>query len=118
MSEQITIQVSDHLIQHATQIAANTKQSVETVLSGLLQSSLPVELLSDNDVLALSEMRMTEEQDDELSELLARQREGELDYEGRQRLIELMQIYEHGLLRKSQALRVAVERGLREPLQF
>jgi len=28
-----------------------------------------------------------------------------------------MRIYEHGLLRKAQALRVAVQRGLREPLQ-
>lgn len=118
MSEQVTLQVSNTVLQHASQIAASTKQSVETILSGLLESSLPVELLSDSDVLALSEMRMTEEQDDELSELLAQQREGELDSEGRQRLIELMQIYEHGLLRKSQALRVAVERGLREPLQF
>jgi hypothetical protein len=118
MSEPITIQISDHAIQHAAQIAANTKQSVEAVLSDLIESSLPVELLSDDEVLVLSEMRMTEDQDDELSDLLAQQREGELDPEGRRRLIELMQIYEHGLLRKSQALRVAVERGLREPLRF
>ena len=118
MSEQITLQVSNNVLQHAAQIAANTRQSLDAVLSGWLESSLPVELLSDDEVLALSEMQMTEEQDDELSELLAQQREGEIEPEGRQRLIELMQIYERGLLRKSQALRVAVERGLREPLQF
>ncbi len=118
MSEQITIRVSDYAVQHAAQIAAGTEQSIEAVLSNLIESSLPVELLPDDEVLELSEMRMTEEQDDELSELLARQREGELDREDRYRLTEMMQIYERGLLRKSQALRVAVERGLREPLQF
>lgn len=121
MSEQVTIQVSDHVIQQAAQIAARTRQSTEAVLSGLIESSiaeLPVELLSDDEVLALSEMRMSEEQDVALSDLLARQREGQLDAEGRHHLSELMQIYEKGLLRKSQALRVAVERGLREPLRF
>ena len=35
----------------------------------------------------------------------------------RRRLDELMHVYEQGLLRKAQALRVAVQRGLREPLQ-
>jgi hypothetical protein len=29
----------------------------------------------------------------------------------------MMRLDEHGLLRQSQALRVAVQRGLREPLQ-
>src|SRR5690349_20716411 len=121
MSEQITIQISERAIQQAAQIAASTHQSVEKVLSGLIESyieDLPVESLSDDAVLALSEARMLDEQDAELSDLLARQREGQLDAEGRKQLSELMQIYEKGLLRKSQALRVAVERGLREPLQF
>jgi len=53
----------------------------------------PVEELSDDGVLALSELRLTDEQD------------------------EMMRLYEHGLLRKAQALKVAVQRGLREPLQ-
>lgn len=121
MSEQVTLQVSSNVLQHYSQIAANTRQSLETVLTNLLESSMvekPVEWLSDEEVLALSEMQMTAEQDEELSDLLARQRESELDENGRHRLSELMQVYEQGLLRKSQALRVAVERGLREPLQF
>jgi hypothetical protein len=36
---------------------------------------------------------------------------------GQERLDALMGGYERGLLRKAQALRVAVQRGLREPLQ-
>lgn len=48
--------------------------------------------------------------------MLARNREDALNEEERRQLDELMRIYEHGLLRKSQALRVAVQRGLRERL--
>lgn len=121
MSEQITLQVSSSVLEFYSQIAASTQQSVEAVLAKLLESSVvekPVEWMSDEEVLALSESRMTAEQDQALSELLSQQREGALDADGRLRLSELMQVYERGLLRKSQALRVAVERGLREPLQF
>lgn len=121
MSEQMTVQVSDYAIQHARQIAVSSRQSVESVLSKMIDAFVaekPVEFLSDDEVLALSEMRMSDEQDEELSDLLARQREAQLDAEGRRRLSELMQVYEQGLLRKSEALRVAVERGLREPLRF
>jgi DNA-directed RNA polymerase specialized sigma24 family protein len=79
--------------------------------------SLPVEELSDEEVLALTELRLTDEQQAALDDLLARNQEGTLDAEGQRQLDELMRLYEHGLLRKSQALRVAVERELIEPLQ-
>ena len=62
-------------------------------------------------------MRLTDEQDAGLSELLERNREGTLDADGQRELDEMMRLYEHGLLRKSQALKVAVQRGLRAPLQ-
>jgi hypothetical protein len=65
----------------------------------------------------LTELQLTPTQEASLSELLVHNREGMLDAEGRRKLDELMHIYEHGLLRKAQALRVAVQRGLREPLQ-
>jgi hypothetical protein len=61
-------------------------------------------------------MTLPDEQEAMLSDLLARQREGQIDAEGRRRLGDLMRVYENGLLRKAQALRLAVERGLREPL--
>jgi hypothetical protein len=74
----------------------------------------PVESLPDEEVLALAEMTLPEEQDAMLSELLACQREGRIDLEGRRQLGELMRIYENGLLRKAQASRIAIERGLKE----
>jgi len=82
------------------------------------ENDMLVECLSDDEAIALSEMKFSDEQDARLSDLLARQRENQLDSEERRQLNEMMLIYEKGLLRKAQALRVAVERGLREPLSF
>jgi hypothetical protein len=76
-----------------------------------------VEELSDTEVLALTELQLTVEQQTLLRNLLVHNREGTLDTEGRRQLDTLMHIYEHGLLRKAQALRVAVQRGLRVPLE-
>src|SRR5256885_13339113 len=120
MSQQVTIQVSEQVIRQAAQVAAQTHRSVEDVLAAWLESvttERPVEELSDDEMLALSELRLTDERDSSLSELLERNREGALDTGGQRELDEMMRLYEHGLLRKSQALRVAVQRGLREPLR-
>lgn len=120
MSQQITIEVSEQVVRQATQVAAQTERSVEDVLASWLEaavSELPVEELADYEVLALTELRLTEEQQAALDDLLARNREGTLDADGQKRLDELMRLYERGLLRKSQALRVAVQRELIEPLR-
>ena len=120
MSEQITLQVSDRVVSQATQIAAQTQRRVEEVLESWLEwasTEMPVEALSDKEVLALTELQLTDEQQTILSDLLAKNQNGTLEAEGRRQLDALMRVYEHGLLRKAQALRVAVQRGLREPLQ-
>ncbi len=119
MSQQITIEVSEQVVRQATQVAAQTERSVEEVLASWLEAAvneLPVEELSDEEVLGLTELRLADEQQAALDDLLARNREGALDAEGQKQLDELMRLYEHGLLRKSQALRVAVQRELIEPL--
>ncbi|MDX6696380.1 MAG: hypothetical protein QOF02_3983 [Blastocatellia bacterium] len=120
MSQQITIEVSEQVVRQATQVAAQTERSVEEVLASWLETAVtarPVEELSDTEVLALTELRLTDEQQATLSDLLARNREGALAAEGQKQLDELMRLYEHGLLRKSQALRVAAQRELIAPLQ-
>ena len=119
MSEQITIAVSEQVARRAEVLARIRHQRVEDVLADLLERAveeLPVDLLPDEDVLALAEMTLEGDQQEELSDLLVRNREGTLDGESQLRLDELMRVYEHGLLRKAQALREAVRRGLREPL--
>lgn len=120
MSEQITIQVSDQVARHAATVASQTHRRIEDVLAEWLESlvnELPVESLSDTELLELTELQLSDEQQAALSELLERNRENSLNGQDRRHLDELMRVYEHGLLRKSQALRVAVQRGLLEPLQ-
>ncbi|WP_334933265.1 hypothetical protein [Nostoc sp.] len=63
----------------------------------------PVSVLSDEQVLVLTELEMQSEQDARLSELL-----------DRSELQTLMQVYQEGLLRKATALSEAVKRGLIE----
>jgi len=120
MSEQVTIQVSEQVVRQAATVASQTQRRIEEVLAEWLESvvnELPVEALSDSDVLGLTELQLSDDQQTALSELLDRNRENSLDEKDRRHLDELMRVYEHGLLRKSQAFRVAVQRGLLEPLQ-
>ena len=77
----------------------------------------PVTELSDEDVLALTELQMEPERDQRLSTLSDKQQEGERSDTERSELVALMQRYQEGLLRKAQALHEAVQRGLRRPLE-
>ena len=72
--------------------------------------------LSDEQVLALTELQMEPDQDARLSELLDRQQAGLLTENERLELQALMQIYQEGLLQKATALSEAVKRGLMESL--
>jgi dsDNA-binding SOS-regulon protein len=119
VSEMMTIPVSERVVRHAARVASLTQQRVEDVLAGWLDwaaAEIPVETLPDDEVLALCDLEMDEDQQRELSHLLAGNRESLLDAESQARLDELMQIYRRGLVRKAQALKVAVQRGLRPPL--
>ncbi|MGB0388362.1 MAG: hypothetical protein ACPGWR_26380 [Ardenticatenaceae bacterium] len=86
--------------------------------NGHLQNrhQIPVALLPDEEVLILSYSFMEPDQQRELGDLLADQREGMIDEAGRKRLAELLEISNRGLLRKSEALVEAVRRGLRPRL--
>jgi hypothetical protein len=64
----------------------------------------------------LCDGQLTDQDQEELSSLLARNREGQLDDTDRIRLDALMQMYRRGLVRKAQAWRVSVARGLRAVL--
>ena len=119
MSEMVTIEISETTARLIHEIAARTGRDPGAVLSELVDRSvkeLPVESLADDQVLALCDMTMNDIEQAKLSDLLADQREGQLDGAQRTRLEALMQVYRHGLVRKSEALRVAVQRGLRPPL--
>ena len=119
MSQFVTLELPDKVAYRAQEIAARTQRRLEDVLVEWLDQALaepPVEALADDEVLALCELQMAPQQNDELSELLARSREGAFEAGDQRRLDELMQVYRRGLVRKAQAIKVAVERGLRSPL--
>jgi hypothetical protein len=117
---QVVISVRDEILRTAAHAAEESQRRVEEVLADWLEraiTEMPVETFSDEEILALTEQQLKSEDQDALSDLLVRSREGQLDAEGQDRLDALMGGYERGLLRKAQALRVAVQRGLRVPLQ-
>ena len=119
MGQTVTLQLPNNLASTAQVVAQRTKRPVEDVLVEWLDraaSQLPVDLLSDEQLLALTTLEMSPEQQKELSSLLAIHREGELREEEQQSLDRLMQIYRRGLVRKAEAIQVAVARGLIPPL--
>ena len=119
MGQTITLDLPPNIARRAAAVARQTNRQVEDVLLewlGRAATDVPIESLPDDQVLALCALEMSQREQDELSALLARQREGTLDDAARRRLDELMASYRRGMVQKAQALKVAVERGLRPPL--
>lgn len=132
MATQITINLPDEVYKKAEHFAQLTNRNVTDVLTQVItlslspvssQSALTNSLeipsfssLPDEEVIALTELQMEPEQDQRLSELLYNQKTGTLTNAEHSELWALMQVYQEKLLLKAQALREAVQRGLREPL--
>ncbi|MCI0555774.1 MAG: hypothetical protein L0287_32915, partial [Anaerolineae bacterium] len=76
----------------------------------------PVSSLADAEVLAFADAKMDPIQNDRLGALQAKGKTSGLTPDERYELLALMQIYQLGQLRKSEALAEAVRRGLRKPL--
>jgi hypothetical protein len=115
----VTLNIPDAVAHQAQVVAYSTQRRVEDVLTEWLDraaSETPVDQLPDSEVLAAAEMQLPKSQQQELSDLLADQRESQLNEAGRTRLDTLMEIYQQGMVRKAQAIKVAVERGLMPPL--
>lgn len=119
MSETVTLHLPDTVAQSARALAVQTHRPVEDVLLEWLDraaADIPIEALPDNQILALRDLQMSDADQAELSDLLAHQREGALDNDGRNRLDILMTSYRRGMVKKAQALKVSVDRGLQPPL--
>lgn len=119
MSELVTLELPDVLVESARSVAALTHRRVEDVLVEWLDhaaNDVPVESLPDDQLLKLADLQMDEAQQSELSILLAAQREGTLSHEEHARLATLMSIYRRGMVRKAQAVQATVARGLRSSL--
>ncbi len=119
MSQTVQLTIPDEIARRAREIASRTQRRVEDVLVEwihLAAEDLSIDSLSDEQVVALADLQMDASQQRELGELLAGSREGRIDTAGRARLDQLMQVYRLGMVRKAQAMKIAVERGLRPPL--
>jgi hypothetical protein len=127
MSTKVTITIPDDVYQRVERFARLANRDVASILSDTIELSIPpvsadvtdlepISILSDEQVLLLTQLQMEPDQDTRLSELLERQQAGILIEDEYAELQTLMQIYQEGLLRKATALSEAVKRKLIEPL--
>jgi hypothetical protein len=124
MSKQISLTLSDDLMQRAEVFAGHSGRQVADVLTEAIEASLDPIVLpradvrapaewSDAQALAAADSMMPPDQDRRLTELLDRQQAQSLTQEQRTELSALMQVYQAGLLHKAQGIAEAVRRGLR-----
>jgi hypothetical protein len=118
MSVRVTVDLPEELAQRARAAAAQSRRQFEDVLVdwlGRAASEIPIESMSDDEISSLCDGEMEFSQQDELTDLLTQNREGDLLDSARARLEELMLVYRSGLIQKAKAWKVAVARGLRSP---
>ena len=128
MSAQITVTLPEDILQRAELLARRMGRPVSELLSETIALSLQplgtaasqsedFRSRSDAEVLNATAAEMQPVDDQRLSSLLDQQQAGTLTSPERAELTGLLQLYQALLLRKAEALREAVKRGLREPLQ-
>jgi len=119
MNEIVKLELPEDVAQRAKEVALRSHRRFEDLLVEWIDrgaNEASAESLSDESLLALCDSQMEPDQQDELSALLAANREGTLGADENERLNELMRVYRRGMVRKAQAWRAAVQRGLRPPL--
>ena len=126
MSPQLTLDLPENLVARARTIALRVGQSVNDLLAESIELSLKpwgtilegdIHQSGDEDVIKACDLHLSIEDDCRLTELLQRQQAETLPVHELAELASLMQVYQEGLVRKAEALREAVRRGQREPVQ-
>ena len=121
MNQEVTLKISPRIIQQATLAAAQKKHRVEEVLSDWLESLFQekfTDKMPDEEILALTRIQISPEEQERLSELLYKSRESGLSKKEQRELDLMVEISERNLVKKSAALRIAVERSLIKPLSW
>lgn len=120
---EVTLQLPNSLYERAQQWAAVTRQDLDTALTDALAVALsplptspeleiPVETLTNEQLLAETRRQMPPERGRRLSELSAWRREGVLSVEDQQEVLALAQLYQRLWLRQAEALAEAARRDL------
>jgi hypothetical protein len=124
MAEQVILNLPDRLAKQVHEIAALTQRKLKNVLIEWLDSyacaigdrgsldEIVIVDLSDEQILKLCDLQMSEPEQIQMSLLLEKQRESILQQGELEQLDGLLQVYRRGMVRKAEALKVAVERGL------
>jgi hypothetical protein len=116
---EITIKVNNSAYERARRMAEHTGKPIEDILANwtnLYGDESSMESLSDAEILKIADSMLSHHQQSELNALLALNTEEQISEKQLIRLDELMEIYHQLLVRKAEAIAIAVERGLREPL--
>jgi hypothetical protein len=129
MTVEVTLQLSEGLVEEAQRLGSATSKDATTVLTEALEQLWPtlenfseeaffpeISQLENTDVLQLATGKMQDTQNARLGELQATGKTTGLTEPERYELLALLQIYQLGQLRKSEAIAEAVKRGLLEPL--
>lgn len=113
---QITLTLPADTLSSARALAAQTNRRVEEVIEEWVANganSVPLNILSDEQILALADQTMSHQEQERLSALLDKNRENSLRASEKVELDELMLIYRQGLIRKAEAIKIAVQRGIK-----
>jgi hypothetical protein len=119
VSEVVTLELPSELVRQARALAAATNRPFDEAVAdwiGRAVADPPVESLSDTHLLAVCDSQLPGAVQQELSDLLARNREGTIAAADRGRLDELLAAYRRGLVLKARAVKEAVTRGLKPRL--
>ncbi len=116
---EVTISLPDKVFANVKNLASKTKRRVDEIIAEKIEREFsadelerPLEDCSDEEVLALANMKMSEIEDRHMSKLLDKQREKTISSLEKNELDALFRVYQVGNLRKSQGIVEAVQRGL------
>jgi hypothetical protein len=115
---EITISLPDKIFANVANFASKTHRRIDEIIVEKIERDFspeterPLLNCTNDEVLALANMKMSEAENNRLSELFDNQREEAISPLERNELDALMRVYEVGNLRKAQGIIEAVQRGL------
>lgn len=118
---EISVKLPNNLYQGVSTLAKTKKKSVGEISKNAVKKVIaeesetlerPLAGCSDEDVLAMANMKMSETENARMSELLDKQRKETITPLERNELDALFRVFQFGNLRKAQGIYEAVQRGL------
>ena len=118
---EISVKLPESLYEGVSNLAKTKKKSVGEIIKNAVKKAIaeeaetlerPLAGCSDDEVLAIANMKMSKTENKRMSELLDKQREETITPLERNELDAMFRVFQYGNLRKSQGLYEAVQRGL------